>query len=259
MSRYDDLARLFEDEQMDNDPSEWALKRAGIHLWSMQKQIAAAVATHPHVAVQSAHGLGKSFLAAVIAAWWIDTHPPLQTLVLSTAPSQDQVHGILWEEIRGLHQMANLRGIVQRTDRWLIGNRIVGMGRKPPDYSQSTFQGFHRPHLLVILDEACGIPEGLWTAVETVATTEGNRILAIGNPDDPNSHFRRLCQGTPGWKSFKISCFDSPLFTGEEVPGDPDYFRGKLTDPAWAEARRLEWGEDNPLYISKVLGEFPTD
>lgn len=259
MGRYHDLARIFEDESANESPADWAKRRAGIHLWSMQREIAQAVVGHGHVAVQSAHGMGKSFLAAVIAAWWIDTHPPMQTLVLSTAPTQDQVHGVLWEEIRGLHKIAKLPGITQLTDRWLIGDRIVGQGRKPPDYSTSTFQGFHRPYLLVILDEACGIPETLWTAVETVATTSNNRILAIGNPDDPNSHFRRLCQGAPGWKSFKISCFDSPLFTGETVPGDPDYFVGKLTDQAWAEARRLEWGEDNPLYISKVLGEFPTD
>jgi hypothetical protein len=256
MGAYEALARIFEDEQMNNDPVQWALERAGVHLWSIQRDIARSVSEHGHTAVQSAHGLGKSFLAAVLAAWWIDTHPPDDTIVISTAPSQDQVHGILWEEIRGLHSKANLRGIVQRTDRWLIGDRIVGMGRKPPDYSQSAFQGWHRRFVLVVLDEACGIPSGLWTAVETVTTGQHCRILAIGNPDDPNSHFRRLCQGAPGWKSFKISCFDSPNFTGEPVP---DYLREVLTPVSWADERAAEWGIDNPLYISKVLGEFPTD
>jgi hypothetical protein len=252
---YDTLGRMFETEGLNEDPVRWAADK-GIHLWSIQRDIAASVANNSHTAVHAAHGVGKSFLAAVLAAWWIDTHPANDTLVISTAPSQDQVHGILWEEIRGLHDSHKLKGIVQRTDRWLIGDRIVGMGRKPPDYSQSSFQGFHRRFLLVILDEACGIPAGLWTAVETVATSTENRIMAIGNPDDPNSHFRRLCQGTPGWKSFKISCFDSPNFTGEPVP---ERLKQVLTPVEWAEARRIEWGEDNPLYIAKVLGEFPSD
>lgn len=260
MSQYDKLASMFENEGLGEDPVRWAQNIANVHLWSIQRDIAESVASHKHTAVQSAHGLGKSFLAAVLAAWWIDTHPPNDTLVVSTAPSQDQVHGILWEEIRGLHAAANLKGVVQRTDRWLIGDRQVGLGRKPPDYSQSAFQGFHRRFVLVILDEACGIPQGLWTAVETVTTGPDCRILAIGNPDDPNSHFRRLCQGAPGWKSFKISCFDSPNFTDEAMPAAArKRFKEVLTTPDWAEARAAEWGTDNPLYISKVLGEFPTD
>ena len=177
-------------------------------------------------------------------------------MVVTTAPSLDQVHAILWEEIRGLHDRASLPGVVQRTDRWLVDGRLVGMGRKPPDYSESAFQGIHRRHVLVILDEACGIPAWLWTAVETITTGDQCRILAIGNPDDPNSHFRRLCGGTPGWQSYKISCFDSPNFTGEEIP---EKLRELLTGERWVEDRKAEWGEDNPLYIAKVLGEFPTD
>jgi hypothetical protein len=206
--------------------------------------------------VQSAHGVGKSFLAATLAAWWVDTHPTDETMVVTTAPSLDQVHAILWQEIASLHDRANLAGVVQRTDRWVVGGRLVGMGRKPPDYSESAFQGIHRRFVLVLLDEACGIPAWLWTAVETITTGNDCRILAIGNPDDPQSHFRFICQGRPGWESFKISCFDSPNFTGEQVP---ESLKGLLTSVEWAEDRAAEWGTDNPLYIAKVLGEFPTD
>jgi hypothetical protein len=249
-------AQSYERQHKRNDPATWARDRAGVHLWSRQRDIAQSIEDNKRTAVQSAHGIGKSFLAATLAAWWTDTHDPSETMVVTTAPSMDQVHAILWEEIRGLHDRAGLPGVVQRTDRWLVGGRLVGMGRKPPDYSESAFQGIHRKYVLVILDEACGIPSWLWTAVETITTGPHCRILAIGNPDDPNSHFRRLCQGAPGWKSFKISCFDSPNFTGEDVP---DNLRDLLTSVDWADDRRAEWGEDNPLYVSKVLGEFPSD
>lgn len=243
-------------QRLANDPVTWAKERANVHLWSKQREIAQTLVDHKRTAVQSAHGIGKSFLAATLAAWWVDVHPADETMVVTTAPSLDQVHAILWEEIRGLHDRAGLNGVVQRTDRWLVGGRLVGMGRKPPDYSESAFQGIHRRFVLVILDEACGIPAWLWTAVETITTGDECRIMAIGNPDDPNSHFRFLCQGRPGWESIKISCFDSPNFTGEEVP---QALRGLLTSRQWAEDREAEWGSDNPLYIAKVLGQFPTD
>lgn len=253
-----EVAGLFAGDELADDPVKWAKERCGIHLWSLQQQIAQSVAQHKRTAVQSAHGMGKSFLAATLAAWWVDTHDPADTMVVTTAPSLDQVHAILWEEIRGIHEKASLPGKVQLTDRWVIGARLVGMGRKPPDHSESAFQGLHRKYVLVILDEACGIPEWLWTAVETITTADTCRILAIGNPDDPNSHFRHICERTRGtaWQPWKISCFDSPHFTGEEVP---QYLLDVLTSQQWVEDRRTEWGENNPLYIAKVLGEFPKD
>jgi hypothetical protein len=254
--RLDGLANHIGASVLADDPVKWAKQRCNIHLWSIQQEIAASIAVNKRTAVQSAHGLGKSYLAATMSAWWVDTHSPDETMVVTTAPSLDQVHAILWEEIRGIHSRASLPGVVQRTDRWLVGDRLVGMGRKPPDHSESSFQGIHRKYVLVILDEACGIPEWLWTAVETITTADTCRILAIGNPDDPNSHFRQLCKPAPGWETFKISCMDSPNFTGEEVPPE---LSALLTTKTWVEDRAAEWGTDNPLYIAKVLGEFPSD
>lgn len=248
-------AGLFEASSLGNDPVAWAKQRCGIHLWSRQRDVAASIVANKRTAVRSGHGIGKSFLAATLSAWWVDTHGAGETMVVTTAPSLDQVHAILWEEIRGIHARAGLPGVVQRTDRWLVGDRLVGMGRKPPDHSESAFQGVHRKYVLVILDEACGIPEWLWTAVETITTADTCRILAIGNPDDPNSRFRRLCEA-PGWASYKISVLDSPNFTGEEVP---DSLRQLLTTRQWVDDRAAEWGEDNPLFIAKVLGDFPSD
>jgi hypothetical protein len=235
---------------------EWMFGR-GEFLWSGQLEIGRLLESNKRVAVQSCHGIGKSFSAAAIVGWWVDRGPVDGVRVLTTAPSTDQVHGILWQEITKLHARLGLRGEVQQTDRWLVGSLIQAEGRKPPDYSTSTFQGVHAPRVLVVLDEACGIPSWLWDAAEAVTTGDDCRILAIGNPDDPNSHFARVCQpGYPGWVSFSISAFDSPNFTGEAVPR---HVADSLTTRLWAEERRLEWGEDSPKYISKVLGRFPSD
>jgi hypothetical protein len=245
------------------DPVGWATAR-GVYLWSAQRRIAESVERNKRTVVRAGHAVGKSFTAAVLAGWWVDTHP--DSMVITTAPTYDQVHGILWEEIRALHRRLQLAGNALATDEWKINGRQVGIGRKPPDnargsdFDPATFQGYHRiGGVLVILDEASGVPEWLWNAVETVTTTDNCRILAIGNPDNPGSHFARVCRPEhPGWAKHKISVFDSPNFTDEG--GDvPREVAGALVTPAWAQDRADEWGTDDYKYISKVLAEFPSD
>lgn len=239
-------------------PVDWAQHR-GIHLWSRQRAVAASVNDNKRTSVRAGHAVGKSFLAATLAAWWTDTRP--NGIVISTAPSAEQVHGILWEEIRALHRMLKLPGRIGLNDRWIVGDRIAGFGRKPPDvaagsdFDGATMQGYHRSDgVLFVIDEASGVPEWLWTAAETVTTSDNSRILAIGNADNPGSHFARVCAGRPGWANHKISVFDSPAFTGEEVP---ERVLAALVTRLWEEDRREDWGVDDPRYVGKVLAEFP--
>lgn len=237
------------------DPIEWARQKLGLHLWSKQKEIAASVKVNRRTAVRSCHSAGKSFIASVIAAWWIDTHPPGEAFVVSTAPSYPQVHAILWEEIRKRHKDGALAGRVLQSDEWKLDDgTLVGWGRKPADTDQHGFHGIHRRYVLVIIDEACGVPEQLWTAVEAITTNPDCRILAIGNPDDPNTEFGSVCKPGSGWSVIGISALETPNFTKEFVP---DSIRQMLLDTEWVEDKKKRWGETSPRYLSKVLGEFP--
>lgn len=249
-----DLADDFKEPEKPKDPVEWSKKVAGYELWSKQREILESVAKNKKTAVQSAHGTGKSLLASVLAAWWIDTHPYDDTVVISTAPSKNQVHGILWENIRQIHTKANLAGVVQLSDNWVINRKIVGQGRKPQDYSQHAFQGIHAKYILFILDEACGINKWIWTSAITNTTTEHCRVLAIGNPDDPTSEFARVCKPGSGWNNIKISVWDAPFCTGEKVS---EAAKEHLVDKTYLETARTEWGETSPIWRSKVDGEFP--
>lgn len=238
-----------------DDPVKWAQQRLGLHLWSKQAEIAQSVKDNKRTAVRSCHDSGKSFIASVIAGWWIDSHPPGEAIVVSTAPTYQQVHAILWEEIRARHKRGNLPGRVLQSDEWKLDDgTLVGMGRKPADTDVHGFHGIHRRYVLVILDEACGIPDQLWTAVEAITTNADCRILAIGNPDDPATEFGNVCKPGSGWSVIGISAFDTPNFTDETVPAT---LRPLLLDPEWVEDKRRRWGEDSPRYISKVLGQFP--
>lgn len=236
------------------DPVDWAAKKAGIDLWSKQQEIIRSIRDNRRTAVQSGHGIGKSLTASVAASWWVDTHPTDQTMVVTTAPSVKQVHAILWEEIRKIHGQAGLAGEVQISDNWLIGGRLVGFGRKPQDHDRDAFQGLHRKYLLVIIDEAAGIPEWLWGSARDIATGEHCRMLAIGNPTDPSSYFRRVCRPNSGWNVIKVSVFDSPNFTGEKVSKSVSE---DLTSDKYIEDAKRDLGEGSPMWRARVEGEFP--
>jgi len=236
------------------DPVDWAAKKAKINLWSKQRDIIRSIRDNRRTAVQSGHGIGKSLTASVAASWWVDTHPVDQTLVVTTAPSVKQVHAILWEEIRKIHLQAGLPGEVQISDNWLIGGRLVGFGRKPQDHDRDAFQGLHRKYLLVIIDEAAGIPEWLWGSARDIATGEHCRMLAIGNPTDPSSYFRRVCRPNSGWNVIKVSVFDSPNFTGEKVAKTVSE---DLTSHKYIEDAKRDLGEGSPMWKARVEGEFP--
>ncbi|MER6235945.1 hypothetical protein ABT185_07695 [Streptomyces clavifer] len=236
-------------------PVRWVQERLRQTVWSKQREILAAVRDYRKTAVRSGHGVGKSWTAALVACWWLDTHPPGEAFVVSTAPTFSQVRAILWRYIRKHHRTGQLAGRVNQTE-WLIDDELVGYGRKPADTDEDGFQGIHARFVLVILDEACGIPEQLWVAADALATGPDCRILAIGNPDNPASHFRKVCTPGSGWHQMSISAFDSPNLTGEDVPAD---MAAALVSREWVEEKATEWGVDNPIYRAKVLGEFSTD
>lgn len=242
------------------DPVGWIQNRLGAHVWSKQADIARSVLDNRRTAVKSCHNSGKSWLAARIAAWWIDVHPPGEAFVVSTAPSYAQVHAILWEEIRAAAKTAKARndplpGKVFLSDEWKLDDgTLVGWGRKPADADEHGFHGIHRRYVLALLDEACGVPAQLWTAVEAITTGKHCRILAIGNPDDPATEFGSVCKPGSGWNTIRVSAFDCPNFTDEPFP---DSLRDLMLDPDWVEDKKRRWGEESPRYVAKVLGDFP--
>ncbi|MFG1659066.1 hypothetical protein ACGFIY_21290 [Micromonospora chersina] len=264
------------------DPVGWCQNRLGEFLWSKQRQIAESVRDNRRTAVKSCHNAGKSWIASRIAAWWLDTHPPGQAIVVSTAPTYKQVHAILWEEIRAAAKKAAgrgepLPGRVLQSDEWKLDDgTLIGFGRKPADTDEHGFQGIHRRYVLVILDEACGIPAQLWTAVEAITTNADCRILAIGNPDDPSTEFNEVCKPGSGWNVIRISGLETPNMTAERIaeqpglaelyerlglgPSDefvPEDLRPLMLDPEWVADKMRRWGVQSPRFTSKVLGEFP--
>lgn len=239
----------------------WVSARLHEHTWSEQDRIMDSIRDNRKTAVKSAHSTGKSHIASRAVAWWLDTHPIDDVFVVTTAPSTNQVKAILWRYIRVAHRKAGLPGYITEGDtpEWKWDGTLVAYGRKPQDLrnqeeAATAFQGIHAKYVLVLLDEAGGVPKWLWTAIDTLLTSPTNRVLAIGNPDDPSSEFERVCRPSSGWNVITISAFDTPAFTGEPCPQD---VLDRLVSPEWVEEVGRSWGVGSPLYTSKVLAEFP--
>lgn len=256
------LERVAPSESVDRrDPVGWIEHNLGIELWSRQREIVESVRDNRHTGVQSAHGIGKSLVSAAIATWWVAVHPVGSAIVVTTAPTSAQLEAILWREIGRCHRRGQLAGRITggMVPKWTISGTLVAQGRKPqdltdPEQAAAAFSGIHAQHVLVIADEAAGIPAWLWDAMDTLTTTESARLLAIGNPLDPQSQFAKVCRPGSGWNVIQISAFDSPAFTGEVVRAG---LLEMLTSRRWVEERAQRWGEGSPLYVSRVLGEFP--
>ncbi len=242
-------------ERWVQEPVEWALERAKVDPWSKQRDILYSVRDNPETAVHSCHNVGKSFTASLTCCWWLDVHPPGSAFVVTTAPTGAQVKAILWREIGRLHKAAGLEGRTNLTE-WYIGGELVAYGRKPSEHEPTAFQGIHAEYVLVVLDEACGIPKTLWDAASTLTSNSTSRTLAIGNPDDPHSQFAKNCKPNTGWRVIHIGAEDTPNWTGEAVS---DTVKRSLISKDWAAAKAKSWGVRSSLYCSKIKGLFPSD
>jgi hypothetical protein len=244
------------------DPVAFVESVLGQRPWGKQAEILRTVAREPQTTVRSSHGVGKTWVAACCALWWVYSHRP--ALVLTTAPTARQVEGLLWAEINRLWRGANGRGdggTGRRGDgetdnveggRAADGNDFAGSPRRPLAPSparpvarlvlpgrclrtrlaaspQQTalglstnepekFAGWHCEHLLVIVDEASGVPDSLFEVIQGTLTAAHCRLLLIGNPTRTDGVFF-ASHRREGWAKLKISAFDTPNFEGSGVGG----------------------------------------
>ena len=229
-------------------PSLFARNILGVQLWSKQEEVLKAIRDHRRVAVKAGNGLGKGFTAAVAVLWFLTCHSP--AIVLTTAPTARQVRHVLWREIRGLHgNCASLLGGSMFNTRFEIADNRFALGLSTDEADQ--FQGFHSPNMLIVVDEAEGVTEPIYDAIEAVMTTGNCKLLLIGNPTSDSGTFRRAFhEDRRIFRNITISALESPNVEQQDVviPG--------LTTGEWVAERRTMWGEGSPMYQARVLGQF---
>lgn len=234
------------------DPVEFAQKHLGITPWSRQAEILQAVREHPKVAVRSGHKIGKSTSCAILALWWWATRP--RALVVMTSSTDGQVKDILWPEVRRLYRHApqplggvlyesHHSGLKHEDERRVIGistNRTENMG------------GFSGADLLFIADEASGIEDTIFDAIEG-NRAGGAKVVMFGNPTRTTGRFyHAFHEGRQFWKTLHISSTESP-----NVTSGRDVIAG-LATRAWVEEKTAELGgPGNPEWDIRIGGNFP--
>ena len=222
--------------------------------WSKQTEIMESVRDHPRTAVRSCHGPGKTATAARVALWFLAVHEGAK--VITTAPTALQVRGQLWREIRAAHRDSHgfIGGELHST-RLDLGEEWFMVGFATDEAER--FAGWHSEHLLLVCDEASGIPEEIYEAAAGLLTTEGARELLIGNPTRTSGHFFNAFHNARDlYSTIAISAFETPAFTRERVP---DAVRRRLVTRRWVETMTRKWGEGSPLWQVRIAADFPSE
>lgn len=242
-------------EAIRSDPVGTCRTRLGFDPWSKQREILEAVRDHDRVAVRSANGTGKTSVSGRgLALWWLAGGPG--SIVITTAPTNRQVTRQLWQQIRrGVRASSGLFGRAALTETRLeLAEDWFGIGLSTDE--PESFQGWHGDRVLVIVDEASGVGEVIFEAIEGVLAGGVAKVVLLGNPTRSTGQFHRAFHAERDqWHTIAISAFDTPAFTGEAVPAE--VLRGLVT-PRWVEDRRKAWSESSPLWQVRVLGDFST-
>jgi len=243
--------------QYRDKPVEFARDVLGVHAWEHphkggfgkhgQGDLLRAVVQHPRVSARSGHKTSKSCSAACIALWWYCTRREARVVI--TAPTDRQVRKVIWREIRARVRAAGLQDQivvpkdpgtgVQAED----GREIFGFSASDPD----AFSGISGAELLYIIDEAPGVKEEIFEAIEG-NSAGGARWLMLGNPTQPvgtfaDSHHkhRKL------YLTLHIDSRDAAEFGGG-IPG--------LATKEWCERAERKWGLKSALHDVRVKGAF---
>lgn len=201
------------------------------------------------IAVASGHDIGKSAEISMIANWAMSTCEDCRVTV--TANTGTQLATKTVPEVTKWFKLAI------NADWFEVKSESI-TSREPgheklwradfvtwSERNLEAFQGLHNKNkrILVIFDEASGIPEPVWTATEGVLLDEDTEIiwLAFGNPTQNTGRFRE-CFGKfkHRWKTFQI---DSRTVEGTN----------KQQIDKWI----ADYGEDSDFVRVRVRGEFP--
>ena len=253
-------------EQGKKFPDLWIEYYLNCDMWALPKLIARSTFENPRTIVISCSSTSKSHTAARIALAFLYLYS--SSTVITTAPTFRQVESILWREIGGAWHSAKVNlggdlksvGIQLRSD-WFA----IGLSTDEPE----KFQGLHNVNVLVIGDEASGLTPAVYTAIENPLSSGNAHLLLIGNPTQPVGNFKDAFN-SPLYKTFHISCFDTPNFTQFGITMDDirhNKWRDKIDDealprpylisPLWVWERYEEWGDNNILFQVYCLGQFP--
>lgn len=190
----------------------------------------------------------NSTTAAWLLLWFLMTRPYCK--IPCTAPSKHQLNDILWADVSyWLHQSPLLEAALEWTSTkvamkgyeadWFAVARTARVD--PKGRVTEGLQGFHASHILYIVDEASGVDERVFSALEGGLTTANAHMFLIGNPTRLSGTFYRSHTSEQAhWYTDTITAIGNPHVRS-----------------TWVDRQKRKWGDKSPEYLIKVLGQFP--
>ena len=180
------------------------------------------------MAFYSGNMIGKDFLVGRLIWWWLYTRP--DSLVIVTGPSQTLLGLVTWKRCDVRHHDLHPRDVARESER-ARSRLIAATDRQALGFSTTSIErasGQHNANLLVIVDEASGVDDEIWDAIESLGY---QRLVAIGNPILLDGRFISLIRqadqdardGIPprlGTNAIQIPSTDSPHADLEKSPGE---------------------------------------
>lgn len=265
---------VFPNPRYAQDPSAYCREILGFRPWHKQVEMLEAVRDHLRVAVRTGHKIGKSRSAAALASWFYDSF--VNARVIMTSTTDHQVNNILWRELRMLRaemgvcvecKAAKYRGPKPCPHSAVSPGELAERARtglKAPDFREvvgftaaepEAVAGISGPNMLYIVDEASGVPDEIYEAIEG-NRAGGARIVLFGNPTRNEGEFYDAFyddRKRAVYKGITISSEETPNVVEQRddvVPGLATY--------AWVEEKKKEWGEDSAAYMVRVKGLHAT-
>lgn len=257
------------------------------YIWDKMIEMAESVRDHQFTAVRAGHFVSKTFTLGRLVTWFKSVYQP--STVITTAPSDHQVRNQLWREIHASYvgarvplggKMTKLMWDVKPRqsvlddlspvdrEKW-EKNFAFGFATSPDTATEhaTKMQGWHNEYFLAVIDEACGMIPQIWrTMMEGLIVDETCKVIAIGNPTDPECDFARACYSSDpdlnngnkpytsddGWHVITISGKDTPNYKQNKrvIPG--------LAGRAYVNRIIKKYGPNGDGTRYRVLGLFPT-
>jgi phage terminase large subunit len=216
------------------------------------------------ISIASCHGPGKSAVLSWICVCFLLTRFPGK--IVQTAPSSPQLFDALFAETRGW--INNLPPflkelLVVTSDRIALKaapDELFLSARTSRAESPEAMQGVHSPNVLLLADEASGIPQEVFNAARGSMSGESATTVLTGNPTRASGFFfdthHELKQY---WKTYWIYAARSPQAPKEEIKDGQHRRYGSLrVSQAFVDEIAASDGEDSNEYRIRVLGQFPT-
>ena len=231
------------------DPTLFVSSLMGVEPDAQQAEIMRAVAGGDRgIAVKSGHGVGKTTLLGWLSVWWICVHQKAKVRI--TAPTASQLDDTLLPEMKSWirkmpaaiqDELFHIKAEKIEFKPWPHDNFISAVTSRAD--TPDAMQGVHSDHVLLIADEASGVPDPVFeSSVGSMRAPRACMVVA-GNPVR-NKGFFYDCFTKPGlaerWSKFTISCIGHPRIPDE-----------------WIEEQKARYGEDSNAFRIRVLGEFP--